>query len=69
MKKIQTKNLFKNLKRHDATFLDIGPLVKKAIGSKVVDMDGKSFIDFTSGILFANIGHSNKHVINNVVLK
>src|SRR5690625_3064905 len=38
----------------------------KASGSTIVDVDGNSFIDFTSGILVANVGHSHPKVVKAV---
>jgi 4-aminobutyrate aminotransferase len=38
------------------------PIVwKAASGTTVVDVDGDEYLDFTSGILVANIGHSHPH--------
>lgn len=37
--------------------------VKKALGSIVIDIEGREFIDFTSGISAVNLGHANKKVV------
>lgn len=40
------------------------PIVwKEAFGSTIVDVDDNRFIDFTSGILVANVGHSHPKVV------
>jgi 4-aminobutyrate aminotransferase len=42
---------------------DASPLVwEKAAGCRVWDADGHEYIDFTSGILVLNVGHSHPHV-------
>ena len=39
---------------------------KKAKGFNVIDIYGNKFIDFTSTIFVANIGHANKNLIKNL---
>ena len=39
---------------------------KKARGVFVVDRNNNKYLDFTSGIFVANVGHSNKEVINEI---
>lgn len=44
------------------------PIVwRKAIGAKVWDCDGSEFIDFTSGILVTNIGHSHSEHLEAII--
>lgn len=38
--------------------------VAKAEGTYIYDMDGKSYLDFISGIAVTNIGHRHPHVVN-----
>lgn len=64
---MKINKIIENLSLHDATFFKLEPTVKKAKGSRVTDINGKSYIDLTSGINFANIGHSNNHVIKSVI--
>lgn len=43
------------------------PIVwERAIGHSVYDILGNKFIDFTSGIFVANVGHANPHVLQAV---
>ncbi|WP_164985318.1 aspartate aminotransferase family protein [Ammoniphilus sp. CFH 90114] len=40
------------------------PLVwKEAYGATIIDVDGNEYIDFTSGILVSNVGHSHPKVV------
>lgn len=61
----KTKKLFKKFKK--LVPKGIGeplPLfVKSAKGAVITDVDGRRFIDFTSGISTVNLGHANKKVV------
>lgn len=61
----KTKKLLKKTKKFVAH--GIGePLpffVKHAKGAMVTDVEGRRFIDFTSGVSVTNLGHSNKKVV------
>ncbi len=37
--------------------------VSKAEGCRIFDQDGKSYIDFISGIGVSNLGHANQHIL------
>lgn len=40
------------------------PIVwKEAYGATIIDVDGNEYIDFTSGILVSNVGHSHPRVV------
>jgi len=41
---------------------DLPLVVEKSYGSNVEDIDGNVYLDFTSGVAVANIGHSNPEV-------
>lgn len=41
-------------------------VVKKQEGSKITDVDGNTYIDFSSGISVANVGHRNPRVVDAV---
>jgi len=41
-------------------------VIEKGIGSSIWDVNGKEYIDFTSGIAVANVGHSNQDVVDAV---
>jgi 4-aminobutyrate aminotransferase/(S)-3-amino-2-methylpropionate transaminase len=64
-KSIKTKKLFQKLRR--LVPRGIGkPLpffVKSAKGAIITDIEGREFIDFTSGISAVNLGHANKKVV------
>ncbi|MFA9397420.1 MAG: aspartate aminotransferase family protein [Clostridiaceae bacterium] len=38
-------------------------VIEKGLGSKVYDLEGKEYIDMTSGIGVSSLGHSNKDII------
>lgn len=65
MQNKKTKELFRKMQR--LVSKGIGqtlPLfVKSAKGAIVTDVDGRRFIDFTSGISAINLGHTNKKVV------
>ena len=62
---MKTKNLFQKLKKLIPRGVgETLPLfVKRAKGAEIFDVDGRRFIDFTSGISAVNLGHANKKVI------
>jgi 4-aminobutyrate aminotransferase len=38
-------------------------VVESGMGARIWDIDGKEYLDFTSGIAVANVGHSNPEVV------
>ncbi len=46
-----------------AMTIDTGLVWDKAIGSEIFDVDGRRYVDFTSGVLVTNVGHSHPRVV------
>lgn len=46
-----------------AMTIDAGPVWDRAIGSEIFDVDGHRYVDFTSGVLVTNVGHSHPRVV------
>jgi len=42
------------------------PIWKKAVGEYIFDEKGRKYLDFTSGVMVANIGHANKVVVKEI---
>lgn len=58
-------NIFETLEKYEARSMhgQLPVVWKKAKGSFVWDINGKKYIDFTSGICVANAGHNNPKIV------
>ena len=43
--------------------IETGLVWNRAIGSEIFDIDGRRYVDFTSGVLVTNVGHSHPRVV------